>query len=359
MGNFIMFGADVHDDWIVMRRAIGSAQAETARYRNTQRGRQTFMKDALRYAGDDRRRLRVAYEAGPHGFTFCKQLQAAGIWCRVLAPHRLDRSAHARRQKTDVKDAQRILDVVRAHVLAGAHLPEVWMPDAQTIDDREVVNFRLRVAEEVTARKNAITSLLRKYDVEPTYRTKSRWTQSYWRGLKELADDHKKLNAGARFQLQMLMRALQFALEQKDMADAALVKLASHDRYASAVTAMCAEPGVGLITVMTVLVVLGDPHRFSNRRQIGSYAGLVPGMYESGKNDNRKGRITRQGPPRLRKVLCQAVQCALAKSPALRERRDAIAARATHAKKATVALMRELMIRLWRIAKDHCPPVAA
>ncbi|MEW6360416.1 MAG: transposase [Planctomycetota bacterium] len=48
---------------------------------------------------------------------------------------------------------------------------------------------------------------------------------------------------------------------------------------------------------------MGDLSRFENRRQVGSYLGLVPSSAESGEDSDRKGHITHQGSRRGRGVL--------------------------------------------------------
>ena len=64
--------------------------------------------------------------------------------------------------------------------------------------------------------------------------------------------------------------------------------------------------GVAAPTAMVFLAEMGDLSRFSNRKQIGAYLGLVPSSDETGEGHQRKGHITRQGSPRVRRVLCQA-----------------------------------------------------
>lgn len=60
------------------------------------------------------RRIVFAYEACGFGFRLHDALTAAGIEAHVLAPSRMERSAKHRRRKTDERDAQAILDRVRA-----------------------------------------------------------------------------------------------------------------------------------------------------------------------------------------------------------------------------------------------------
>ena len=67
-----------------------------------------------------------AFEACGFGFHLHDELMEAGIESHVLAPSKMARSAKHRKRKTDEKDAQAILDLVRAHVLAGVAMPSVW-----------------------------------------------------------------------------------------------------------------------------------------------------------------------------------------------------------------------------------------
>jgi transposase len=113
---------------------------------------------------------------------------------------------------------------------------------------------------------------------------------------------------------------------------------------------MTEVPGVGVLTALTFLVELGDVRRFCNRRQVGSYLGLVPASYESGDADDRKGHITRLGPPRVRKVLNQAAWHLVRLDPLWRTRYEAIAGRGG-GKTAIVAIMRRLGIELWQRAR--------
>ena len=106
------------------------------------------------------------------------------------------------------------------------------------------------------------------------------------------------------------------------------------------------------MTAMVFLTELGDLRRFSNRRQVGSYLGLIPSSYETGQDDDHKGHITHQGPSRVRKVLCQAVWCRLRTVPLEREAYDRVAKRnPRHKKIAVVAQMRRLAVVLWHAGR--------
>ena len=135
-------------------------------------------------------------------------------------------------------------------VLAGNELPEVWIPDGQTRDDRELLRARLNLG-----------SLLRQ------------------------------------------MAALE---GEAECLGKEIGKLSETPRYAEPVGELLKLKGVGVLVGMVFLTEMGDLSRFENRRQVGAYLGLVPSSDESGETDDRKGHITHHGSPRVRWALCQA-----------------------------------------------------
>jgi transposase len=139
--------------------------------------------------------------------------------------------------------------------------------------------------------------------------------------------------------------------------ETALWELMNSPRYQELAERLLEIPGVGMITAMVFLTELGDLNRFQNRRQLAAYLGLVPSSHESGTQSDRKGHITRQGPARVRKVLCQAVWSRLRHCSEEQARHRRIAGgRPSGKKKATVACMRQLGIRMWRRCLPSSPP---
>jgi hypothetical protein len=81
---------------------------------------------------------------------------AAGISCHILAPTRMPRAVKDIKRKYHKHDAQRIFKLLKKHVLAGNDLPDIWVPDHQTRDDREIVRSRLDAGEKLTALKTQV-----------------------------------------------------------------------------------------------------------------------------------------------------------------------------------------------------------
>jgi transposase len=74
---------------------------------------------------------RVAYEAGPTGFTLARALIADGVGCVIAAPGKIERPAQDR-VKTDRRDAERL---VRLLMVGGLHPVRVPGSDEEALRD--------------------------------------------------------------------------------------------------------------------------------------------------------------------------------------------------------------------------------
>jgi len=348
MTKCIMNGCDLHDKTMLLKISVDLEPPVTRTWDTDQRGRAAMIRYLQRHAkknGADR--IVFAYEACGFGFGLYDELTAAGIETYVLAPSKMARSPKHRQRKTDERDAQMILELLRGYILAGNELPSVWVPDAATRQDRELVRRRLTVAEDSSAAQTRIRWLLKGHDLKAS--PARPWTQAYWEWLEQLRRNVLPLSASGA--LGSLMRQVRWLEEEGDWLMEQVTALSRTPRYVAQVTALCRLKGVGVLTAMVFLTEMGDLNRFHNRRQVGAYLGLVPASYESGEDNDHKGHITRQGPSRVRKVLCQATWSRLRSEPSEQLAYDRIVTKnPKHKKIATVARMRVLAIRMWHAA---------
>lgn len=84
-------------------------------------------------------------------------------------------------------------------------------------------------------------------------------------------------------------------------------------------------PGVGPRTAEVFVACVDDPQRFTRVRRIGAYLGLVPSQ-DSSAAVNHLGRVTKEGPATLRRLLVQASWRAIDHDPALGQTFERIAA---------------------------------
>lgn len=354
----IMIGCDLHDKTMLLKIAEGCEVPETRSVKNTAAGRTKMIEElGQRAAAAGGARVLFAYEASGQGFGLYDELTAAGIECHVLAPTRIARSQRQASQKTDERDAQQLLEVLRAHVLAGNELPSVWVPDPTTRDDRELVRMRLELAEKRTMVKSQIQSLLKRNHIRRDQGSGKGWTRLFRSWLKCTLSESPSspLGPAARLALASLVRQLDFLEEEQWRLDEDVNALASTPRYAAAVREMTSLCGVGVLTALVFLTELGDLGRFANRRQLAAYLGLAPRCFESGNATDRKGHITHQGSSRVRKMLCQATWARVRWDRQEQQAYERIVAKNPKKKKiAVVASMRRLAIRMWH--RGQAPP---
>lgn len=346
-------GCDVHDKTLVTQTAVDLESPELKRWTNRREGREKlihYLKERARRKGA--KRIVFVYEASGFGFGLHDELKEAGIECFVLAPTKIRKSPKERKDKSDAKDALRLLEILRGHVLAGNELPAVWVPDPTTRDDREPVRARVDIGKKITCVKTQILSLLRRNGVEGREAVGKPWVRSFLQWVTDLATgDEPGLGEGAGGVLCSLLRQLMFWQTEQNHLDQAVTRLSREKRYAGRVQALTSEMGVGLLTAMVFLTELGDMRRFRNRRNVGAYLGLAPSAFESGEASDRKGHISREGPGRVRKVLCQAVWYRVRRHAGERAAFQRMVRRNPKKKKISiVAMMRRLSIRLWHLA---------
>ena len=351
--NFIFVGCDLHEKTLVNRIAVNREPAEKRTIANTASGRAKLI-GLLKQQADSRggARIRFVYEASGQGFLLCDQLRAAGIECDVLAPTKIERSSKEKRNKNDDRDADRLLDIVRGHELAGTKLPAVWIPDAQTRDDRETVRTRLDLSEKATAIKTQIQTLLKRHGMERPDHAGRGWTNSFRGWLMALSASESQ-GLGFRTALGSLLRQLEFSEQEVERLDAAVDQLCETPYLKTVIDSLDAEKGIGRLMAAAYTTEVGDFTRFRRRQQIGAYWGLTPCSSESGETNDRKGHITRQGSPRMRRILCQAAWSRVQHDEQEREVYQRLAARNPKRKKiALVAIMRRLAVRLWHVGRQ-------
>src|SRR5438034_9032298 len=74
------------------------------------------------------------------------------------------------------------------------------------------------------------------------------------------------------------------------------------------------HPGVGPLTALAFVLIIGKAERFQCGKQIASYLGLVP-LEKSSGNRRRLGHITKQGSSMVRFLLVEAAQVTVRRLP--------------------------------------------
>jgi transposase len=112
-------------------------------------------------------------------------------------------------------------------------------------------------------------------------------------------------------------------------------------------------PGVGPLTALAYVLVVGNPQRFKKSRTVGAYLGLTPRKDDSGEQEPQL-RITKAGDTLLRRLLVSSAQYILGPfgpDTDLKRFGEAMAQRGgkNGKKRAVVAVARKLAVLLHRL----------
>jgi transposase len=111
------------------------------------------------------------------------------------------------------------------------------------------------------------------------------------------------------------------------------------------------HPGVGALTALAFVLIIGRAERFQCGQQIASYLGVVP-LEDSSGNRRRLGHITKQGSSMLRFLLVEAAQATARSIPEWRSKFFHLAMRRGR-KIAKVAMARKLAVRLFWMMRQE------
>ena len=287
-----------------------------------------------RELGAQGKRVRVGMEASGHAGWFERLISELGfeLWIGDAAEIRAKR---VRKQKTDRQDAQLIL-----RLLMEDRFPRIWVPSGENRDLRQLLWHRHRMVQARTRIMNQLQAValneglrskkrlwrdagreqLEKFRLAP-------WASRRRRDLLELLD-----------RLTPTIAELTAAIEQEVERCPAAKRLQTH-------------PGVGALTALAFVLIVGQAERFQCGKQIASYLGLVP-LEDSSGQRRRLGHITKQGNSLLRFLLVEAAQVTARSLPEWRSKYCHMALRRGR-KIAKVAMARKLAVRLyWMMRKE-------
>lgn len=242
------------------------------------------------------KRLYFCYEAGPCGYGVHRQLTDLGHQCIVVAPSQVP-TKNGNRVKNDRRDA---IGLARLH--RAGELTAIWVPDTAHEAIRDLVRVRTTAMENVRRARQQVQGFLLRHG--RIYPGKTPWTKTHLTWIRKLAFDHP----AHYIVIQELLASIQDCKDRQSRLEEQIVTLLPTWSLAPVVEALQALRGVKLITAVILVSEIGDFRRFSNPRQLMSYLGLAPSEHSSGEKVVR-GRITKAGSARARRVLIEGAWC--------------------------------------------------
>jgi transposase len=231
-------------------------------------------------------------------------------------------------RKTDVRDCEWIVDLLRHGLLRGS-----FVPDRDQRELRELTRYRTSLVRERTAEANRLQKTLEGANIKLAAVATDILGVSGRAMLAALVDGATDPAAMAelargrlREKIPQLERALagrfgphqRFLVAQQlahlDFIDAAIARVSTEvaERVRDvepAITRLDTIPGVGRYVAEALVAEIGtDMTRFPSANHLASWAGMCPGNNESA--GKRRGGKTRKGSPWLRSLLIQAAHAA-------------------------------------------------
>jgi transposase len=282
-------------------------------------------------------KVRVGMEASGHGCWFERLLAELKfeLWIGDAAEIR---SKRVRKQKTDRQDAQLILKL-----MLKDDFPQIWVASWENRDLRQLLWHRHRMVQARTRIMNQLQAVA----LNEGLRCKKRlWRE---RGRQQLESFRLAPWASRRRHdlLELLDRLNPTIAELSQAIEQEVEKCPEAQR-------LMTHPGVGPLTALAFVLIIGKAERFRCGKQIASYLGLVP-LEESSGNRRRLGHITKQGSSMLRFLLVEAAQVTARSIPEWRSKYFHLMMRRGR-KIAKVAMARRLAVRLywmWRKEWDY------
>jgi transposase len=243
-----------------------------------------------------------------------------------------------RKQKTDRQDAQHIL-----RLLLKDDFPRIWVASWENRDLRQLLWHRHRMVQARTRIMNQLQAVA----LNEGLRSKKRLWREH--GREQLESFRLAPWASRRRQdLLELLNRLNPTIAELSQAIEHEAEKFSEARW------LMSHPGVGPLTALAFVLIIGEADRFQCGKQVASYLGLVP-LEDSSGHRRRLGHITKQGSSMLRFLLVEAAQVTVRSLPEWRSKYFHLMMRRGR-KIAKVAMARRLAIRLywmWRKGWDY------
>jgi transposase len=332
----IKLGIDVHQEFYVVVLQEGGLSPKPAQ----RFGKAAFLSWAARLPEKSGAEVHAVYEACGFGFGLQRALTRLGLHCYVVCPQKLDE--RQQRVKTDGRDAKALCLKLSRYVEGNtAELALVRVPT----EEEEQVRALHRQREQLVRTRKQLEAHGRSLMVNHGMESVSKWWKKRTYAALEVPEWMKDLLGHTQpllLRLEEQIRGLTVRLEA---------------------SAGPGQPrGLGALSSVVIDREVASWARFKNRRQVGSYTGLCPGEYSSGKT-RVQSCVTKHGNPRLRAALVETAWRLVRFQPNYRAvvkwhhllAKGALASGPAR-KKAIVAVARQLAVDLWRIRTGRVTP---
>jgi transposase len=262
-------------------------------------------------------RLRVCYEAGPHGYSLYWQLSKLGVHCDVVAPTLVPVKS-GDRVKTNRRDAEKL-----ARCYRGGDLTAVWVPDAAHEALRDLVRAREVAKKDQLRARHRLGKFLLRRGLRAAAGVKN-WTAKHLLWVKALRFEQPAQEATFLDYLHEVEHAAERVTRLEHAIDQAIESVPAEMR--ALIAGLQALRGIRRASAATIVAEVGPLSRFPRPKQLMGYSGMVSSEDSTGSSVHR-GAITKTGNAHLRRIVGEAAwayQHRPAMSPLLKKRQEGL-----------------------------------
>jgi transposase len=241
-------------------------------------------------------RLRVCYEAGPHGYSLYWQLTELGVHCDVVAPTLVPMKS-GDRVKTNRRDAEKL-----ARCYRSGDLTPVWVPDAAHEALRDLVRARETGKKDQLRARHRLAKFLLRRGLRAADGVKN-WTLKHLLWIKTLRFEHPAQEATFLDYLHEVEHATERVRRLDQAIDQAVDSAPAEMR--ALIAGLQALRGIQKVSATTLVAEIGPLSRFSHPKQLMGYSGMVSSENSTG-SSVRRGAITKTGNAHVRRIVGEA-----------------------------------------------------
>ena len=274
----IIIGVDFHPEF----QQIASVDTGTGEVQEKRLAHREEAEKFYRALAVQGRKVRVGMEASGHARWF-ERLVAELQFELWIGDATVIHAKRVRKQKTDRQDAQLIL-----RLMLKDDFPQIWVPSWENRDLRQLLWHRHRMVQARTRIMNQLQAVA----LNEGLRCKKRLWREAGREQLEAFPLAPWASRRRRDLLALLDRLSPTIAELTQTIEQQAEKCPEAQRLRT-------HPGVGSLTALAFVLIIGQAERFQCGKQVASYLGLVP-LEDSSGNRRRLGHITKQGSSILR-----------------------------------------------------------
>lgn len=260
----------------------------------------------------------VMEATGPYYLSLACFLYENGFKVSVVNPLVIKRYSQMkmRRTKTDKADAKIIAEYAREQN------PTLWKPTDKVIAQIQQINSAL---EKLTQQRSA------------------------WKNKDEAQDKNPN---GDDFTQKIIDETLDFYDTKIKEVETKLDEIIKNN-FAEMNAIIRSIPGIGAKTASTLIVITGGFEKFENYKQLISYVGLAPRIYQSGTSVKGKSHICKMGMKRIRQLLYMCSLTAKESNLACKQLFERLVEKGKSKKLAIIAVANKLLKQAFTIVKKN------